>query len=371
MMTRTNTGQPNKTRRLVITLALALSGLQMAAAQAAPAAPITPSPAVAAIARQDAANLFDAVRGGDIEAIKAALNAGAEVNIRDAQGRTPLLFAAAAGRQDIVNLLLEKGADPNIADNAGRTALHLVLAGEAVEKLPEAPKKKRGLFGKLESGAKGIVKTVERTATGALNMVGAGGLLKNGMAKTFGRSLLMNALPFMSVAGAFGQGGQGWSALLGASLSGGANPTTLAGLIPGASGANAGAGMLNASGWTSLISSAKQGKADVVNALRNAPGIGEADRAVWSQFVDAAEKGDTETVQRLMADPRVAGIVAQAQSGLANAAKNLPGADGGAAIARALIEKGADVNKKDQNGRTPLDRAKADGLKELVGALGG
>jgi ankyrin repeat protein len=360
--------QPKTTRRFLIALALGIGSLQIAAAQAAPPSSLTVS--VASIAIQNGGNLIDAVRSGDIEAVKTALSSGGDVNLRDKQGRTPLLFAAAAGRQDIVNLLLEKGADPNIADNAGRTALHLVLAGEAVEKMPGG-KRNRGLFGKLEGGAKGIVKTVERTATGALNMVGVGGLLKNGIAKSFGRTLLMNALPFVGVAGAFGQTGQGWSALLGASLSGGANPATLASLVPGASGANVGDMALNASGWTNLVSSAKQGQADVVNALRNTPGIGDGDRAMWGQFIDAAAKRDTETVQRLMNDPRVAPLVAQAQAGLANAAKTLPGADGGSAIARALIEKGADRNIKDKAGRTPLDRAKAEGLKELTELLGG
>ena len=39
-------------------------------------------------------------------------------------GRTALIWASGAGHLDIVHLLLEAGADKDVADNDGRTALH-------------------------------------------------------------------------------------------------------------------------------------------------------------------------------------------------------------------------------------------------------
>lgn len=51
------------------------------------------------------------------------LASGLDVNSRDAQGRTPLLVAAAGTDATLADRLLAAGADPGIGDNAGRTPL--------------------------------------------------------------------------------------------------------------------------------------------------------------------------------------------------------------------------------------------------------
>jgi ankyrin repeat protein len=48
--------------------------------------------------------------GDSLETIRLLLNAGADVNVTQAGGFTPLHQAAAAGKQDIVQLLLDHGA---------------------------------------------------------------------------------------------------------------------------------------------------------------------------------------------------------------------------------------------------------------------
>ena len=50
------------------------------------------------------------------------LGAGADPNARQQVGYTPLMGAAAAGRDDIADLLLEKGADPALVSEDGKTA---------------------------------------------------------------------------------------------------------------------------------------------------------------------------------------------------------------------------------------------------------
>jgi ankyrin repeat protein len=50
---------------------------------------------------------------------------GADVNIQDRIGRTPLHWIAQEGQTEIAELLLAKGADPNKRDSAGQTPLHL------------------------------------------------------------------------------------------------------------------------------------------------------------------------------------------------------------------------------------------------------
>lgn len=102
----------------------------------------------------DDSPLFAAIKNGDKSAVEALLAKGADVNVkdeygqtplvyvkeksiaelllakgasinaRDKRGRTPLYFVANEGMKGIVELLLVKGADVNAKDNAGETPLH-------------------------------------------------------------------------------------------------------------------------------------------------------------------------------------------------------------------------------------------------------
>ncbi|WP_038250534.1 ankyrin repeat domain-containing protein [Wolbachia endosymbiont of Glossina morsitans morsitans] len=55
------------------------------------------------------------------QAIDLLLEAGADPNIQNGKGKTPLNFAAAKGHYDNANSLLLKGANPNIISKKGRT----------------------------------------------------------------------------------------------------------------------------------------------------------------------------------------------------------------------------------------------------------
>jgi len=69
--------------------------------------------------------LLAAARSGDIVAAKEALDAGADVNVREGILQlTPLDTAAMDGRPAIVTLLLERGADPNAPGKHGVAPLH-------------------------------------------------------------------------------------------------------------------------------------------------------------------------------------------------------------------------------------------------------
>jgi ankyrin repeat protein len=67
--------------------------------------------------------LLFGVRAGQLDAVRALLDAGAEVNDRVSDGQSALVIAAANAHWDMANLLLDRGADPNAAD-AGWNALH-------------------------------------------------------------------------------------------------------------------------------------------------------------------------------------------------------------------------------------------------------
>ena len=53
--------------------------------------------------------LLEAARKGDREAVRAALENGADINTRDEKRATPLILAANAGHGEVVKLLIAKG----------------------------------------------------------------------------------------------------------------------------------------------------------------------------------------------------------------------------------------------------------------------
>jgi ankyrin repeat protein len=68
--------------------------------------------------------LCNAVRLNNIDNVRAALDAGANVNWRDQGGYTALIWAVCGNRPlEIVNALIAAGADVNVQDRFGRTAL--------------------------------------------------------------------------------------------------------------------------------------------------------------------------------------------------------------------------------------------------------
>src|SRR5262249_15366349 len=69
------------------------------------------------------AELAKAIRDGDLKAVHAQLDAGVDVNARDADENTPLLLAAVYTGPECVELLLKKGADVNAKNKSGVTPL--------------------------------------------------------------------------------------------------------------------------------------------------------------------------------------------------------------------------------------------------------
>jgi len=72
-------------------------------------------------------SIREAVKTGNIEAVKQHLDAGADVNAKGKYGRAPLHYAASRGLKKIIELLIARGADVNtkieVGDYIGQTPL--------------------------------------------------------------------------------------------------------------------------------------------------------------------------------------------------------------------------------------------------------
>ncbi|XP_077992513.1 fibronectin type 3 and ankyrin repeat domains protein 1-like [Glandiceps talaboti] len=61
--------------------------------------------------------------GGNPDVARVLINAGAQVNTRDHDGKTPLMIASLNGHLSLVQLLIQKGADIHVKNEFGKTAV--------------------------------------------------------------------------------------------------------------------------------------------------------------------------------------------------------------------------------------------------------
>ena len=68
--------------------------------------------------------LFNAAVAGDVLAVKACLDKGADADSQHILGATPLFVAVTENKLAVVKLLIESGADIELAINTGTTPLY-------------------------------------------------------------------------------------------------------------------------------------------------------------------------------------------------------------------------------------------------------
>jgi len=88
-------------------------------------------------AKEPDISIREAVKTGNIEAVKQHLDAGADVNAKGKYGRAPLHYAASRGLKKIIELLIARGADVNtkieVGDYIGQTPLDGAIQWDRTE----------------------------------------------------------------------------------------------------------------------------------------------------------------------------------------------------------------------------------------------
>ena len=98
----------------------------------------------AKIPRGSMTALHLAAREGQMESVRALIDAGADLDAQDAEDSTALILATVNGYLDIAELLLESGADPNVADRFGRTVLFVATDMNTLDANPRPPPRMNG-----------------------------------------------------------------------------------------------------------------------------------------------------------------------------------------------------------------------------------
>jgi len=76
-------------------------------------------------------DFLDAVNTGRASLVRELMSKGANIEIRDDQGKTPLLIAASKGHLEVVQVLIEVGCDLKAKDHHKQNALHKAILGNS------------------------------------------------------------------------------------------------------------------------------------------------------------------------------------------------------------------------------------------------
>ncbi len=67
----------------------------------------------------DSINIHEAAKKGSLEEVKAFLNNGENVDVKDKHGMTPLYYAAVNGHKNVCEYLISQGADVDAGSEFG------------------------------------------------------------------------------------------------------------------------------------------------------------------------------------------------------------------------------------------------------------
>ncbi len=263
---------------------------------------------------------------GDLNRVRAWIDQGTDVNMKDEFGCTPLHWAVAADSPELVDLLIQRGADLNAKDASGFTPMMSARNVPMLERLISKGADLRLKCGTLEDG---------RTVLHLASRDGRKDMAEFLVHKGIDVSIRAN---------------HGATPLHDAARCGHADVVTF--LLSNGADINA----LDM-GVTPIATASRRGHTEVVNILR--------EHGAKETLHVAAIAGDIEVTKRLIAQG--ADLNAKDEKGqtplhLLNLARN-------GKLVPFLISHGADVNARNQSGKTPLMIAAERGEEYFVNLL--
>ncbi len=115
------------------------------------------------------ASKYGSIMGPQI--IELLIAKGANINIADNNGLTPLMAAAELGMAGF-SLLLEKGAKVNVADNAGKTPLMYAMGNRGYGAAAELVKRGAQINAKEKEGRTALFYAIERAEHDPIRLLG-------------------------------------------------------------------------------------------------------------------------------------------------------------------------------------------------------
>lgn len=111
-----------------------------------------------------------AARDGCYECVEELMAAGADVNVPTPEGVTALMLAIDNDHNDVAKLLMDRGANPNVWDWWGRTALYIAVDRREAARTPQ----RGGLLGGRGRGeAAPAARAADRPAVSSIELINA------------------------------------------------------------------------------------------------------------------------------------------------------------------------------------------------------
>lgn len=296
---------------------------------------------------------YQAIRNNDISALRDLIRASG-VDTRDRRGTTPLMYAAAVGSQDAIKLLVEAGADVNAKNAFDATPLmwaagdiakvRLLLAKGAGVNARSKVGRTPLLIAALHDGASEIVRLmidkgadVKARDGGGLSVLQAAAFSND--AETVGLLLAKGADPNS-------KDEAGFTPLIAAASNGDRNKEVVRLLLQHGANVNVACG-------------------ETLETVKNGPlALGRL-----TPLLSAVPQGNYETVELLV--NAGANVNAKDVRGLTPLALAVSSDRPDPRIVRLLLAKGADPGLQSKNGETALDWANKYQNPEVLAALGG
>jgi len=297
----------------------------------------------------DGAGLFQAIRNGDLTAVKSHLAKG-EIEARDKRGATPLMHAAAFGNIETLKLLLDTGADVNARNHFDATAL--LWCARAPDKARLLIERGASVNIQSKQGRTPLMVASLRRGNSAIVALmlskGADVTVKDGRRNSTALSLAATV---------------GDTDIIRLLLAKGADPneTDRGGFTP----------LIHAAGGKVDALRLLMAKGVDVNAANTSsgPGVrnGPTNRSKVTPLHNASAIGPVGVVRDLL--KAGANVNARDSRGLIPLHFALATEYPSPEIVRTLVQAGADVNARGTTGETPLDWAEKFGYPEVIGTL--